>query len=103
MLGGGAHQPPRYCLPPFERNLIHIAMQFSIVSALIVSFLALAASAAPVPEPAPIRLMQDRAVVEPGPLVGMDNVARAPEPQPLPAIETEEARGCRMYSLSFWL
>ncbi|KAF7324522.1 hypothetical protein MKEN_00492900 [Mycena kentingensis (nom. inval.)] len=77
-------------------------MQFSIVSALIVSFLALAASAAPLPEPAPapVRLMQDRTVVEPAPLVGIDNVARDPEPQPqpLPIIESEEARGCRMYS-----
>ncbi|KAJ7054293.1 hypothetical protein C8F01DRAFT_1260032 [Mycena amicta] len=78
-------------------------MQYSFISALLISICALVASAAPVPVPEPAVLPVAREI-EHAPFVGIHDVARAIAPALQPkdesAVEgeTEEARSCRLYS-----
>ncbi|KAF8202635.1 hypothetical protein K438DRAFT_2015238 [Mycena galopus ATCC 62051] len=70
-------------------------MQCRLALAFIVSLLTIAVSAAPVADP-------NRHLILPreidAPFVGMSEVAREPEPAPEAATETEETRGCALYT-----
>ncbi|KAF7349127.1 hypothetical protein MVEN_01434900 [Mycena venus] len=77
------------------RPLVYIVMQCKLVLAFVASFLALAVSAAPVPEAGKALHVLPREI-EHAPFVGLSEVAREPEPEP--ETETEEARACRMYA-----
>jgi len=82
-------------------------MQYKLVVSILFSFLAIAVSAAPVPEP----VLHDREIWR-VPSVGVTDIARevAPPHQDAPPDsvtddgdsdverDTEEARGCRMYA-----
>ncbi|KAJ6572793.1 hypothetical protein DFH09DRAFT_1362342 [Mycena vulgaris] len=80
--------------PELSRTLVYIVMQCKIFAAFVLSFMTLAASAAPVPVPDLSKGLHllDREI-EHAAFVGMSEVARAPEPEP-----EAEARGCKMYT-----
>ncbi|KAJ7477382.1 hypothetical protein FB451DRAFT_1557180 [Mycena latifolia] len=77
------------------RLFVHITMQCKLLTAFVFSFLAFAASAAPVPDSSKGLHILDREI-DHSALVGMSDVARAADPEP--EMESESARGCRMYS-----
>ncbi|KAJ7155330.1 hypothetical protein C8R46DRAFT_1356528 [Mycena filopes] len=74
-------------------------MRCSVLLAFVVSAFLACALGAPVPASSHDLNIIGREI-EHAPFVGMDEVAREPEPEP---DATEEARGCKMYSCICYL